>query len=51
MNQPKPPSGPTDKGRESRLAKALRDNLRRRKAGSRPADAPAKPSPPPSDDL
>jgi hypothetical protein len=38
--------GKRDKDREERLARALRENLRRRKAQAR-GEAPAAPSPPP----
>jgi hypothetical protein len=33
---------PAESGREARLAAALRANLRRRKAGSKPAPSPPK---------
>jgi hypothetical protein len=35
-DQPKTPPSAADKAREARLAQALRDNLRRRKAGAKP---------------
>jgi hypothetical protein len=39
-DQPLKPPPSADETREARLAKALRDNLRRRKAGSKPATPP-----------
>jgi hypothetical protein len=36
----------TDKDKEARLAAALRENLRKRKAGTTPAKPPAEPSEP-----
>ncbi len=36
----------TDKDKEARLAAALRENLRKRKAGAAPAELPIKPQPP-----
>jgi hypothetical protein len=36
----------TDKDKEARLAAALRENLRKRKAGAVPAKPPAEPSEP-----
>jgi hypothetical protein len=43
------PGHPNDPGRNRRLASALRDNLRRRKAASRPEDGSQAPDAPPAD--
>jgi hypothetical protein len=50
MNEPKPPTRPAPESREARLARALRDNLRRRKAAAHPAPSSAKPKPPAADE-
>lgn len=45
MNPPQP-KPKADQAREDRLAKALRENLRRRKAGAGAVKAPPEPSDP-----
>jgi hypothetical protein len=49
MSDAKPPAKPAPESREAKLAKALRDNLRRRKAAGRVEAAPNQQEPP-SDD-
>lgn len=45
---PKPPAPATKPDREARLAAALRENLRKRKAQARAREDAAKPEPPPA---
>jgi hypothetical protein len=43
------PTSPNQLAREAKLAKALRDNLKRRKASARESGAPKPPAKPPAD--